>query len=740
MSTPQDLELNTGSLKPPAPAGLLASAVANYIHSAHEPMNVLEARPRDPRASMARKLDDVAARQTDAAAILKSIHGLRGWMSWIMAIGMILAIVAGALAAVGSLDVEGDEPVNIFWLLGAILGGQTVLLILWLLMLVFGGRLLRRWSIGGFLLGFSSWIAARVGIGGGSAGSSRRRQVQSAAAAVAETDFGGSRTRWLLGTLTNLAWLAFNLGLLGSLIGALYVRQFDFGWETTIGSDTTFERAAEIVSIAPEWVGFDVPDQKQVLEARIDPGTGQLAVESETTRKAFSSLLIGSVVIYGLAPRFLLFVICLMIWQTTRKRWRPSVDSTRFTLLRRLTEPQAVQVDADDPGTADNSPQEEEDPPPLDRQTIGSAIIGIELQTPSCGWPPPCGAPTEDLGMVESREDRIATVRMLRYSSTLPARLVIFADISTTPDRGIVRSIELVHEAAEQPKLIVILSGGARFRNRVDASALERRVGDWREMVKNLGVGGKIHELDLDNLTAASRAQLSEAVSGSARPNLPIERGPVASIDAAFAEISAQVRRWHDAPTEKERLTLHKAVARCVGAETGGRLQGAPTIEALTRDPREAIVEAGRGVLAMLPPRLLASGRWASIGGTVGALACLATAGTVAPAVLAALPVWLATGAASGAGLAALKSSDKVDGTDDLLESEGMCRGEAIAGAAMHTVLLTFQGRGERTIQEIMEKVFQGDPPDLPDSESAAHALSRWRSKIVIAHHESRTS
>jgi hypothetical protein len=100
----------------------------------------------------------------------------------------------------------------------------------------------------------------------------------------------------------------------------------------------------------------------------------------------------------------------------------------------------------------------------------------------------------------------------------------------------------------------------------------------------------------------------------------------------------------------------------------------------------------------------------------------------------------LATGAASGAGLAALKSSDKVDGTDDLLESEGMCRGEAIAGAAMHTVLLTFQGRGERTIQEIMEKVFQGDPPDLPDSESAAHALSRWRSKIVIAHHESRTS
>ncbi|MDG2030573.1 MAG: DUF2868 domain-containing protein [Phycisphaerales bacterium] len=740
MSTPQDLEVNTESFEPPAPAGLLASAVANYIHSAHEPMNMVDARPRDPRASMARKLDDVASSQTDASAIAKSIHGLRGWMHWIMAIGMILSVAAGALAAVGSLDVEGGDPVNIFWLLGAVLGGQTILLILWLLMLVFGGRLLRRWSIGGFLLGFSSWVAARVGIGGGSTGSSRKRQVQSAAAAVAETDFGGSRTRWLLGTLTNLAWLAFNIGLLGSLIGALYVRQFDFGWETTIGSDAAFERATEFVSIAPEWVGFEVPDQAQVLEARIDPGTGQLTAENETTRKAFSSLLIGSVVIYGLAPRFLLFMICLMIWRTTRRRWRPSVDSARFTLLRRLTEPQAVKVDSDDTGIAENTPPEEEEPPPVDRQTIGSAIIGIELHMPSCGWPPPCGAPVEDLGMVESREDRIATVRMLRYSTTLPARLVIIADISTTPDRGIARSIELVHEAADQPKLIVILSGGARFRDRVDASALERRIGDWRTMVKNMGVGGEIHEVDLDNLTAASRAQLSEAVSGSARPNLPIERGPVASIDAAFAEISAQVRRWHDAPTDKERLALHKAVARCAEAETGGRLLGTPTIEALTRDPREAIVEAGRGVLAMLPARLLASGRWASIGGTVGALACLATAGTVAPAVLAALPVWLATGAASGAGLAALKGPDESDATDELMETEGRLRGEAIAGAAMHTVLLTFQGRGERTIQEIMEKVFQGDPPELPDSESAAHALSRWRSKIVIADHESRSS
>ena len=107
--------------------------------------------------------------------------------------------------------------------------------------------------------------------------------------------------------------------------------------------------------------------------------------------------------------------------------------------------------------------------------------------------------------------------------------------------------------------------------------------------------------------------------------------------------------------------------------------------------------------------------------------------------VLAALPVWLATGAASGAGLSLLEGSESGSEPDALAATEPRLRGEAVAGAAMHAVLLAFQGRGERVIQEILEKVFQGDPPELPDEESTGHALSRWRSRIVIADHESRS-
>jgi hypothetical protein len=738
VSINRDIESKSPRPRLPEPAGLLATAVANLMHSAPEPARVIEAVPGDPDAPVVRKLDDVAFAQEDADLLVERIQGVRSWTRIALAIGLLLSAGAGVLAGMGSLEVEDGRPVNIFWLLGAILGGQTVLLAIWLLLLLFGGSMLRRWSLGGIFLGTATRLSERMTMGSSSRGSSNYRQAHAAASAVAETDFSGSRSRWALGSVTNLVWLAFNVGLLGALLGVLSVRQYDFGWETTIGSDAFFTEAARVISIAPEWVGFTVPDEAAVDAARIDPTTGRLSDAGDETRRSFSGLLVGSVVIYGLAPRFLLWLFCCMVWSGLRRRWRPRIEGARFAPLRRLTEPQAVRVEDMEKIIGEPGPVDEEDVPPENRQSIGSAIVGIELDTPACGWPPPSGAPADDLGMVESREDRIATVRTLRHATTLPARLVVVADIATTPDRGIARSIELVHEAAEQPQLMVVLTGGERFRNRVDSNALDRRTADWRRLVQDLGVGGQLQELDLDNLTATTRAKLSEAVSGSARPNLPIERGPVAAIDAAFAEIGSQVRRWHGAPSEKERLALHKAVARCAGAETGGRLWKLPSTDELVKDPREAITRAGESVLKVLPNRLLGSARWAAVGGTVGALACLATAGTVAPAVLAALPVWLATGAASGAGLSALGGEGEPEAID--LRPEAEARGEAITGAALHAVILTFQGRGERYIQEIIDAVFTEDPPELPDAESAAHALSRWRSRTVIAAHESRNS
>ena len=287
-----------------------------------------------------------------------------------------------------------------------------------------------------------------------------------------------------------------------------------------------------------------------------------------------------------------------------------------------------------------------------------------------------------------------------------------------------------IHEAADDPMLRVVLTGGERFRARVDAQALDIRIKDWNQLVEDLGVSGRLEEVDLDNLTATTRARLSEIVGGSGRPELPRDRGILGAVDAAFAEIGAHARRWPGAPSDSERLALHKAVATCAGAETGMAIKGLPSAKDLARNPREAIEQAASKMLALLPGKLADSAKWAAIGGAVGALACVAAAGTVAPAVLAALPVWMASGAASGGTLAALRSPpDELD--DHEPENEAAARGETVAAAALHAVVLALQGRGERYIQETIERVFSEDPPALANAEAVGPALTRWRTRIA---------
>ena len=52
---------------------------------------------------------------------------------WIVVIGLVLAAAAGGGAARAAL---ADQPVNVFWALGGLLGIQTLLLFAWVVMMV----------------------------------------------------------------------------------------------------------------------------------------------------------------------------------------------------------------------------------------------------------------------------------------------------------------------------------------------------------------------------------------------------------------------------------------------------------------------------------------------------------------------------------------------------------------------------------------------------------------------------
>lgn len=722
----------------PRPPGVLALATVDCLHSVGTRSALNDATPRNEDASTIERLDDVAQQQPGADELTHSIARVRSGTRLLFVLGAFVMVAFGALAGFASLRGAPGESTNIFWLMGAVLGGQTVLLALWLVLMAFGTSALRRFSLGGFLWRTSRSIASQLaGARQVKSNDSRRLQhaasARAAATAATHADFGGARARWALSTLTHLAWMSFNIGLLGAVIALLSVRQFDFGWETTIGSPAMFETVTEALAIAPGQLGLEMPTTEQIGAAQIDPATAHASTDDDArvaARRVFSSFLLGSIALYGLAPRVFLFLISLGLWKFARRRWRPDIAAPRFAPLLRLIEPQAVRVDSRRTVQTDSPEEDATEAPAPDRRKIGSAILGLELETPPCGWPPPCGGAVEDLGIIESREDRAALVRRLHGAPTLPARLVLLANLNTTPDRGMRHTITQAIEATEANEFALLLSGGERFRKRVDAVALERRIEDWTQLLKSIVPNIVVREIDLDQLTASSRAKLAEVIGSGTPQRLPETRGPLGSVDAAFAEISAQVRRWPEAPTERDRLALHKAVARCAGAESGILVHGLPQASALLSDPKETLNRAAESIRTILPDRFSNAASWSAIGASLGVFACLATAATVAPPVLAALPAWLATGAATGAGLGAMRKPVEPT-SDDAEVNDNRARSEAVTAAAMHAVLLALQGHGEQFIQRMIDEVFDGEPPTIDSPEGASICLSRWRSRLA---------
>ena len=163
------------------PSGLLALAMANLIQVRGTRETLRGDVPGVGTGSLQQRLDEVAAAQPESAALRGIMSGIRHWeTALICLVAMVAAAVLGTLTAAGILEAPAGRPVNLFWILGAVLGGQSLLLVLWILLAILGGRLLGRCSLGEATAGIArispgSSGPARDGVGTNEGNAWRRR-------------------------------------------------------------------------------------------------------------------------------------------------------------------------------------------------------------------------------------------------------------------------------------------------------------------------------------------------------------------------------------------------------------------------------------------------------------------------------------------------------------------------------------------------------------------------------------
>ncbi|HVP73330.1 MAG TPA: DUF2868 domain-containing protein [Phycisphaerales bacterium] len=682
-----------------------------------------------------------AAALPAASTLADALHHVRSAVGLMIIAALIAALLGGIATARAVLGVPRDEPVNIFHVLAATLLPQLALLALWLIVIFLprsSGPLLSIASLGGLVVRGGQWLAQRIHPG---------RAYAAAVAGLSRAFLRGGLGRWTFSSISHALWLAFNVGCLGMLVFLLSTRQYTFAWETTILSAETYRPLTHAVAALPKTSGFISPSDEQIASSRWE---GVPLQQSEGTSQAWSSLLVGSIVVYGLAPRLLLLGLSLGQRRTAKSRYRLDVDRPEFARLRGVLEPPAAMlgvVDADAGARAPVSPPRAARASGTMKRAAGGlpAIVGFELPRSTDGnaWPPAVhGVRWHDLGMVDTREERQRAVAELSRAAQEPASLVIVCSLTTTPDRGVSTFLaDLAGTVAHPPA--IVLTGGQRLRERQTAdspesdhsrtSSFDARLADWRIVAGAAGIPeARMIEVDLDHLTQTSQSRLA-AIAGASESVAAHERRiePAFDLIARFAADAAAGKHMSDASALS---VLHTEIARLYS-------DSAPRWRTLLRVPENAaalmpqnlgerLTAGARRFVDFMPDRLKRSPKWLAAGASAGALGCIAAAAMISPIAISALPIWSGLGAAIAAVMqpTGTKAQAEVNGERS---SGGI--DAAMRSAALFAMLLEMQGYQERTITRVLDAVVTDNDNANIDASRARLWLNDLRHRFDLA-------
>jgi hypothetical protein len=651
-----------------------------------------------------------------APSLLAALAHLRGATIVTIVVASVLAMAGGGAAAHALLTAAG-APVNVFLSLTTLLGLPVLAFLVWLVLVAISAGRMTSGVIGRAVLALAGRLARWL-----DSGPSQLAVIGAAARVLTES--GGAR--WLASALSHLLWLAYLLGVLAVLLLHFSTREYTFSWETTILAQRHYEAATEVLAVLPGWLGFPVPDAAMVAESR----TSLVAMPAATSR-AWAGLLLGSIVVYGMLPRAAALLFSALAARRAVARIRLDTSHLGFARLRPLLMPVARPagiVDPDRSGETELSVDAAE-PPPLGGDGP-FALIGLEIDRPAGGWPPPVrGIEWQDLGFVNDRTDRHRVLDGLTAARLTPRAVLVACALTVTPDRG---HLAFLRDLKRQTglALVILLTGGQRLRARGHPQTLATRIDDWRRLALAAGVPNeRVIEVDFDHLTDESAAGLARRL-GSDPGALAEGTGGNAAISRAFDIIVDHARGWREMPDARQRLVLQRAIAALYRNKASHWTRELRlTLEDGVPDPAALSAAAGR-VVALLPARLRVSPRWLSAGALAGALGCLATATLTAPVALAALPAWTGLGAALAAVLERARAGEPA------ASAEGPDIGEPVAAAAMFALILHLQGREEATITELLDRTLgDGDVPRLPDASAARVWLEGVRSRLASALH-----
>ena len=381
----------------------------------------LQSQTGEPR----QKLGWRAERIDSDGKLARTISKIDARIKGIILVMSIVWCVSGFLGLFALLQAN---VVNFFYVLVCLLGLHTLMLVGWLVLTIINHGKQNPSLI-------TSFISPKALIRG-------KDDVTQSAVEVYEAQLHHTGMRWYLSRFSHQLWLATLIGMLFAILFLLIVRQYSFSWESTLLSDGTLMTLTKWLGWLPSMVGFSVPDAEAVRQSRLASEAMPLNIARQ-----WASLLIGSLLMYGIVPRAIAWAFCA--WMFARKKMSLDINLPYYQKILKFWQRQVV--DADDFNEIVKPVA------PKAKVSKGKKLVALlEYPHEDEHWYTfKAGHDVENFGILDDRDDMDRLLEILDKKSV---QVYLGIKATTLPDRGVMRKLDKIAQHAKEGLVVQLLT------------------------------------------------------------------------------------------------------------------------------------------------------------------------------------------------------------------------------------------------------------------------------------------
>ena len=354
------------------------------------------------------------------------------------------------IGLLGTYQLMQQSSLNFMLILVGILGGNSLMLIIWLISLTQKYRAPTSIPL---------WLTGSL------KDPIHQALLEHDAQTAAQPPF-----RWIRSRISHQIALCGLLGMFTASLMLLTVRQYQFNWQSTLLTDQHFAHIIHALAWLPAQLGIPTPSPSIIAAARNHYHSEHAA--------QWGILLLASILCYGIIPRLIAWLIC---WQHSR-RYRPTLNLAQPYYQNIIQQWQWQIID----DASDYQP---------DRPAIAPAKI--PLNSTGEHWAILLEAPNapdnwhshilgQDWTNKGSINERAELARLINELAAQPVQLLIGIRAQQTPDRGIIRQIAQLAQAAQHNIIIQLLPSNPQS----PTPAEQERRALWHKALQENGWNG----------------------------------------------------------------------------------------------------------------------------------------------------------------------------------------------------------------------------------------------------------